>query len=165
MKLKMEYADINSFILDPKNARTHSEAQLAQIEASIREFGFNDPIATDTDMGVIEGHGRIIAAKKLGIAQLPYFNLTHLTKTQKRAYMIAHNKIAMNAGWSDDLLKIELLDLKDLDFDLSLVGFDGPELAEIMYGPEFAPVGEDEQGRLDQKKPIKCPGCGLEFTQ
>jgi hypothetical protein len=106
------------------NARTHSEQQVLQIAASIKEFGFNSPVLVDGENGIIAGHGRVLAAKKLGLDEVPTIELKHLTKTQKRAYIIADNKIALNSGWDDEMLKLEMIELNDLDFDLTLTGFD-----------------------------------------
>jgi ParB family transcriptional regulator, chromosome partitioning protein len=117
----------------------------------------------DGSNGVVAGHARVEAAKRMGMTDVPCIELSGLSEAQKKAYVIADNKLALNAGWDEDLLKIELTDLKDFDFNLELIGFDGEELADIMYGPDFGPTGADEQGRLDQKSPIKCPSCGVEF--
>src|SRR5277367_5433968 len=101
-----------------KNPRTHSEAQVAQIAGSIAEFGFNNPILVDTKAGIIAGHGRLLAARKLGLAEVPVIVLDHLSGAQKRAYVIADNKLAENAGWDDDLLRSELAALQEEDFDV-----------------------------------------------
>jgi ParB-like chromosome segregation protein Spo0J len=142
------------------NARTHSETQVTQIAASIKEFGFTNPILIDGDNGVIAGHGRLMAAKKLGMEQVPTIELSNLTPTQKKAYILADNKLALNAGWDEELLKLELIELKDADFDLSLIGFDDFELNDDAV---FLPGSEDEQGNLDIIAPIICPACGHEF--
>jgi DNA modification methylase len=114
------------------NARTHSDAQVTQIAASIKEFGFTNPLLIDGDNGVIAGHGRLMAAKKLGMEQVPTIELSHLTPTQKKAYILADNKLALNADWNDELLKLELIELNDADFDLSLIGFDDFELDALL---------------------------------
>src|SRR6476659_11155537 len=106
-----------------RNPRTHSEAQVAQIAASITEFGFNNPILVDSKAGIIAGHGRLLAARKLELEEVPVIVLDHLTEAQKRAYIIADNQLALNAGWDDDLLRAELAALQAEDFDLNLVGF------------------------------------------
>lgn len=110
------------------NARTHSDEQVAQIAASIKEFGFTNPILTDGDSGIIAGHGRVMAARKLGMDQVPTIALEHLSAAQRKAYILADNKLAMNAGWDNDLLGIELKGLDEEEFDLSLIGFDDIEL-------------------------------------
>lgn len=113
-----------------KNSRTHSEVQVAQIAASIREFGFNNPVLIDPDGGVIAGHGRVLAAQSLGLETVPTITLAHLTEAQRRAYVIADNQIALNAGWDADLLRAELLSLGD-DLDLDVLGF-GDELENVL---------------------------------
>src|ERR1700727_1746626 len=107
-----------------RNPRTHSESQLTQIAASIAQFGFNNPILVDTKAGIIAGHGRLLAARKLGLEEVPVIVLDHLSEAQKRAYIIADNQLALNAGWNDELLGIELAALQQGDFDLSLIGFE-----------------------------------------
>ena len=107
-----------------KNSRTHSEDQIAQVAASIREFGFTNPVLIDENQSIIAGHGRVMAARKLNLDKVPCIELSHLTDSQKKAYIIADNKLALNAGWDHDLLSLELKELDDLDFDLSLIGFD-----------------------------------------
>ena len=111
------------------NARTHSEQQVLQIAASIKEFGFNNPVLVDGDNGIIAGHGRVMAAKKLGLDEVPTIELKHLTKTQKKAYILADNRLALNSGWDNDLLALELGELSDDGFDLDLLGFDDTELS------------------------------------
>lgn len=115
-----------------RNARTHSEAQVAQIAGSIREFGFTNPVLIDDENGIIAGHGRVMAALKLRLEQVPCIRLSTLTPTQRRAYIIADNKLALNAGWDEDMLAVELEELKALDFDLALTGFGEDELAELL---------------------------------
>ena len=136
---------------------------MAQIAASIKEFGFNNPILVDKEKGIIAGHGRVLAARKLGMDKVPTVELSHLTETQRRAYIIADNKLALNADWDMEMLSLEMGGLNDEDFDLSLIGFDVGELTEIMFKPDFEPGSEDDQGRLDQKTPTTCPECGHEF--
>src|ERR1700680_3814028 len=99
-----------------RNPRTHSDAQVAQIAASITEFGFNNPILVDTKAGIIAGHGRLLAARKLGLTEVPVIVLDHLTEAQKRAYIIADNQLALNAGWDEALLRLELAALQEEDF-------------------------------------------------
>ena len=117
------------------NARTHDEAQVAQIAASIKEFGFTNPILIDNEYGIIAGHGRLMAAKKLGLKEVPTIMLNHLTETQRKAYILADNRIALNAGWDNELLALELQELDDLtelDFNLDLTGFSEIELANLI---------------------------------
>lgn len=147
-----------------KNARTHSDEQVAQIAASIREFGWTNPILIDGDKGLIAGHGRLMAARKLGIDTVPCIELSGMTDTQKRAYILADNKLAMNAGWDEELLSLELNELHLEEFDMGLIGFDAAELSLAMgLGADFEPGTEDDQGQLDQKAPMTCPACGHEF--
>ena len=114
-----------------RNSRTHSPEQVVQIAGSIREFGFTNPVLIDAENGIIAGHGRVMAAQKLGLASVPCIRLAHLTDAQRRAYIIADNKLALNAGWDDEMLRLEFEDLKLEGFDLSLTGFNEAELAEI----------------------------------
>src|SRR5204862_4270551 len=105
-----------------RNPRTHSPAQVAQIAASIIEFGFNNPILVDSEAGIIAGHGRLLAAQKLQLQEVPVIVLDHLSEAQKRAYVIADNQLSLNAGWDDDLLRAELANLQAQDFNLDLIG-------------------------------------------
>jgi DNA modification methylase len=129
-----------------RNARTHSEEQVAQIAASIVEFGFTNPILAGSDGIIVAGHGRLTAAQKLGLEVVPVVVLDHLTPTQRRALIIADNRIAENAGWDDAMLRVELDALRDDDFDLSLTGFDADALADLFEGEEgdTGQTGDDE---------------------
>ena len=115
-----------------RNSRTHSDAQVAQIAASVREFGWTNPVLVDGENGIIAGHGRILAARKLGMEEVPCIELAGLTDTQRRAYIIADNKLALNGGWDDELLALELGELNAADFDMALIGFDAGELSAAM---------------------------------
>jgi len=126
---------VEALIPYAKNSRTHDDAQVAQIAASIKEFGWTNPILVDGDKGIIAGHGRLMAARKLGLTKVPVIELKDMTEAQKKAYVIADNKLAMNAGWDMDFLKLELQDLEDADFDLSLTGFDDKELDALLAPP------------------------------
>jgi 16S rRNA G966 N2-methylase RsmD len=128
MTPQIEAINIADLIPYARNSRTHSDEQVAQIAASIREFGFTNPVLIDADGGIIAGHGRIMAARKLGLADVPCIRLGHLTEAQKRAYVIADNKLALNAGWDNEMLLVEFAELKDLDYDLDLTGFTGDEI-------------------------------------
>ena len=128
----LEYVNVDELIPFAKNSRTHSGEQVAQIAASIKEFGFTNPVLIDESGGIIAGHGRVLAARKLKLAEVPCIRLTHLTDAQKRAYVIADNKLALNAGWDDAMLKLELADLKALDFDLDLTGFSADEIDALL---------------------------------
>ena len=129
-----EYKTVSVASLIPyaRNSRTHSDAQVAKIAASIREFGFLNPIIVDGANGIIAGHGRVMAAQKLGLATLPVIEAGHLSEAQKRAYIIADNRTALDAGWDNDLLKIELQDLQADGFDLALTGFEIGEIAGFL---------------------------------
>ena len=111
-----------------RNARTHSAANISQLAGSLREFGWVNPVLIDADNGIIAGHGRVMAAQQLGMMTAPCLRISHLTDAQRRAYILADNQLALNAGWDEELLKIELADLQLAEFDVGLLGF--PELAE-----------------------------------
>lgn len=117
-----------------RNPRTHTEAQIDAIARSIEEFGFNNPILVDGGNGIIAGHGRLLAARKLGLKRVPVLELSHLSDQQKRAYVIADNQLALQAGWDFELLQGEMSELRDADFDLSLLGFSTDELKHIEAG-------------------------------
>ena len=141
--------DIQLWLVDKlipyaRNPRTHSDAQVAQIAASIAEFGFNNPILVDTKAGIIAGHGRLLAARKLGLTEVPVIVVDHLSEAQKRAYVMADNKLAENAGWDDDLLRIEIEALQDESFDVSLLGFEDVELAQLLAAQDAAEGLTDE---------------------
>ena len=121
--IEIQYKATEDLIPYARNSRTHSAEQVAQIAASIREFGWTNPVLIDGENGIIAGHGRVLAAHKLGETQVPTIELSHMSDTQKRAYIIADNKLALNAGWDDEMLALEIDDLKDAGFDLGLTGF------------------------------------------
>lgn len=148
-----------------KNSRTHSDAQVAQIAASIKEFGWTNPILVDGENGIIAGHGRLLAARKLGKKDVPVIELSHMTESQKRAYVIADNQLAMNAGWDTALLSLELADLKEQGFNLDLIGFNPEDLKTFTEEIKFDAGTEEDQGKLDQLDPkwVCCPHCGKEF--
>jgi len=142
--LQIEYRPIEGLIPYARNARTHSDEQITQIAASIREFGFNNPILVDGRRGVIAGHGRILAARKLEMTELPVIELAHLTDTQKRAFILAENKLTERAGWDSDLLSLELSELQDAGFALGLTGFDDAEIHSLL-----AKEGDEGSGETD----------------
>ncbi len=135
--------EVSKLIPYINNARTHSESQINQIAASIKEFGFRNPILIDGDNGIIAGHGRVMAAKKLGLTTIPYIDCSDLTEAQKKAYIIADNKIALNAGWDEELLKLELEDIEVSDIDMELLGFSDEELKRLI-GVEDTDTEEGE---------------------
>ena len=149
--MKIEQLNIDRLIPYARNSRTHSDEQVAQVAASIREFGFTNPILIDAQDGIIAGHGRVMAARKLGLEEVPCIRLGHLTETQKRAYIIADNKLALNSGWDEEMLGIELSDLREENFDLALIGFDaeGIEAALNPPEPEVDGLSEDYTHRVD----------------
>lgn len=115
-----------------RNARTHSKEQILQLRASLREFGFVNPVIVDKDLNIIAGHGRIMAAKEEGFKEVPCVFAERLTEAQKRAYIIADNRLALNAGWDAEMLSVEIADLQGVDFDISLLGFDDAELNKLL---------------------------------
>lgn len=131
MKLEIQYKPIQDLIPYARNSRTHSDAQVAQIAASIKEFGWTNPVLLDGKNGIIAGHGRVMAAQKLGETEVPTIELSHMDENQKRAYIIADNKLALNAGWDNEMLALEVADLKDAGYDLGLTGFSLDELQAL----------------------------------
>jgi len=155
--MDIEKLSIDDLLPYAKNSRTHSNEQVAQIAASIKEFGFNNPVLIDREGTIIAGHGRVMAARKLGLAEVPTIRLGHLNENQRKAYVIADNRLALNAGWDTEMLALELTDLKNEDFDLSLLGFDDDELAKLLQpetvegltDPDSVPdVPEDAKTKL-----------------
>ena len=165
--MKIESLPIELLIPYARNSRTHSDAQIAQVAASIREFGFTNPVLIDAKDGIIAGHGRVMAARKLGLEKVPCIRLAHLSETQKRAYIIADNKLALNAGWDEEMLGLELAELREADFDLDVLGFDNFAIEQFLNPPERndeAP--ESSGGEIDvdgMHMECACPKCGFEF--
>ena len=157
--MNIEQIDIKRLTPYARNSRTHTDIQVAQIAASIKEFGFTNPVLIDEDNDIIAGHGRVLAAKKLGLDTVPCIRLSHLSDTQQRAYVIADNQLALNAGWNFDILSVEIDELNDNKYDISLIGFTTEQLAEIIGSPEELP---DNDLKADEKtkKPVECPNCG-----
>lgn len=131
--LAVIYKPIGDLIPYAMNSRTHSDAQVAQIAASIKEFGFTNPVLIDEEGGIIAGHGRVLAARKLSMDEVPTIALEGLTKTQRKAYVIADNKLALNAGWDEELLKLEIEELQNSDLDLALIGFADVEITNLFF--------------------------------
>ncbi len=146
--MEIKEVEVSALIPYAKNSRTHDDAQVAQIAASIKEFGWTNPILVDNDKGVIAGHGRLLAARKLGMDKVPTIELKDMTEAQKKAYVIADNKLALNAGWDTNFLSLELQELKDQDFDLTLLGFDDKEL-DALLAPETTEGLTDEDSVPD----------------
>jgi ParB-like chromosome segregation protein Spo0J len=134
-------AQVADLIPYARNSRTHSDEQITQIAASIKEFGFLNPVIVDGENGIIAGHGRVMAAKKLGMIEVPAVEASHLTDAQRRAYIIADNKLALNAGWDDEMLRVEFAELTEAGFDLDLTGFSLDEIGAL---------GFDNDSALDQ---------------
>jgi len=147
--MQIKEVAVDKLIPYAKNSRTHSEGQVAQIAASIKEFGFRNPILVDGN-GVIAGHGRLLAARKLGLKQVPTIDCSDLTEPQKKAYIIADNKLAMNAGWDGELLALEMEELLKGNFNLELLGFSETELDELLdTTPQEAELGLLPEEKLD----------------
>jgi DNA modification methylase len=147
----IEWLSTSELIPYARNSRTHSDAQVAQIAGSIKEFGFNNPILIDEANSIIAGHGRVMAAQKIGLDKVPCIRLEHLSETQRRAYVIADNRLALNAGWDDKMLEVELKQLDEDSFDLTLLGFDESELKALMN-----PIQETE-GLTDEDEVPEVP--------
>jgi DNA modification methylase len=143
--LQIAWRSLGELIPYARNPRTHSDAQVAQIAASIREFGWTNPVLVDGANGIIAGHGRVLAARKLCLEQVPVIELAHMSEAQKRAYLIADNQLALNAGWDEALLRLELADLSELGFDLGLIGFDEGELERLLSGEGKVGLTEDDE--------------------
>lgn len=139
-KLKIVYRRVADLVPYARNARTHSDAQVAQIAASIKEFGFTQPILLDGENGIIAGHGRWQAAFKMAMHEVPTIELSHLTEAEKRAYILADNKLALNSGWDEEMLKVELTDLKNV-MDLDITGF-SPFEVNTIFDEENDPAEE-----------------------
>jgi len=149
--LEVKYLSINDLVPYANNPRTHTDNQVTQVASSIKEFGFNNPILIDEGKGVIAGHGRLAAAKKLGLETVPTITLAGLTEAQRKAYVIADNKLTENSRWDYDLLSIEIERLKELDFELSELGFSEVELEGICNSePDMSILAELDDEELDQ---------------
>ena len=157
-KSTIEYVKTNNLIPYARNSRTHSDEQIAQVAASIKEFGFTNPVLIDQDDGIIAGHGRVMAATRLKLDEVPCIRLSHLSETQKRAYIIADNKLALNSGWDDELLALEIKDLQEMDFDIELLGFDESEIEDILG------LEEDDDFEPDLNSDDREPIRNMTFT-
>jgi ParB-like chromosome segregation protein Spo0J len=164
----IEQVQTETLIPYARNSRTHSDEQVAQIMASIREFGFCNPVLIDAAGTIIAGHGRVMAATRMKLETVPCLRLSHLTEAQRRAYVIADNRIALSSSWDTELLSNELSDLHADDFDLGLLGFDPDELANML---EFEDRASDEEPDSSAKEidpddfemQATCPRCQFEF--
>ena len=162
---KVERRKLDTLTPYARNSRTHSDEQVAQIAASIKEWGFTTPILIEPDGGIIAGHGRVMAAQRLGLDEVPVMIAEGWTEAQKRAYVVADNKLGLNSGWDLEMLRIEFDELKALDFDVEMTGFGEQELNALFEIPDFEPGTEEDQGKLDELEPkwCACPHCGKEF--
>lgn len=151
---ELKVIDINELVPYVNNARTHSKEQITKLRSSLREFGFINPILIDKDKNIIAGHGRVLAAKEEGLTEIPCVLVEHLTETQKKAYIIADNKLALDAGWDDELLALEIQGLKDLDFDVNFTGFDAAEIDDLFSKVHDKDVKEDD---FDVEDALKEP--------
>jgi len=151
---KVERRNIKTIIPYARNSRTHSDEQVAQIAASIKEWGFTNPILVDVDGEIIAGHGRLLAAQKLGLDEVPCITAVGWSDAQKKAYVIADNKLALNAGWDMEYLRLELDDLAGMDFNLDLTGFSADEIANLSYDADaeadLPSLNDGDQGPLQQ---------------
>lgn len=156
--IEIQYKATEDLIPYARNSRTHSAEQVAQIAASIREFGWTNPVLIDGENGIIAGHGRVLAAHKLGETQVPTIELSHMSDTQKRAYIIADNKLALNAGWDDEMLALEMDEIKNAGYDLGLTGFNLDEIVAL-NGNEN--IDNDHKEPIDESRNllmIECQG-------
>jgi hypothetical protein len=158
--LQVRLCPIEELIPFASNARTHSAEQVAQVAASIKEFGWTNPILIGPDNVIIAGHARLLAARKLGLKEVPVITLGHLTETQRRALVIADNRLALSAGWDEELLRLELVELQNADFGLDLLGFDDDELAQLLLDPEEASGGlvDDDEIPEEPATPVTLAG-------
>ena len=141
---EMQLVQITKLVPYVNNARTHSPEQIAKLRSSLREFGFINPVIIDRDFGVIAGHGRVLAAKEEGIKEVPCVFADHLTGAQKKAYILADNRMAMDAGWDEELLRVDLEALQGMDFDPLLTGFDEKELADLFADDTESEAKDDD---------------------
>jgi DNA modification methylase len=156
--LQIAWRPLGELIPYARNPRTHSDAQVAQIAASIKEFGWTNPVLVDGTNGIIAGHGRVLAARKLGLERVPVIELAHMSEAQKRAYVLADNQLALNAGWDEALLRLELTDLEALGFDLGLIGFAEGELERLLAGEDKVGLTEDDEAPALSEQAVTKPG-------
>ena len=166
MTPKIETRLVADLIPYAANSRTHSDAQVAQIAASIKEFGWTNPILIGDDDTIIAGHARTLAAKKLGMVEVPVIVLDYLSEAQQRALVIADNQLAVNAGWDYEILAIELGEIKDLGFDIDLIGFSAGEIAKLTFEEKdlYPDSSTKEINPDDYNMGHQCPKCGFEFN-
>ena len=155
--LEISWRAVGELIPYARNPRTHSDAQVAQIAASIKEFGWTNPVLVDGANGIIAGHGRVLAARKLGLEQVPVIELAQMSEAQRRAYVLADNQLALNGGWDEALLRLELADLSELGFDFGLIGFGAGELERLLAG-QTAGLTEDDEAPALPEQAVTQPG-------
>ena len=162
--MQIEIIAVERLIPYARNSRTHSAEQIAQIAASIREYGFTNPVLIDADGGIIAGHGRVMGARQLGMIDVPCLRLSHLTETQKRAYIIADNKLALNAGWDEEMLALEFRDLLAEGYDVGLTGYDLPEIDQMLASLDATPEGETDADKTPEVQQIVVSHPGDVWT-
>lgn len=155
---KVEQWSIDRLVPYARNARTHSDDQVAQIAASIKEWGWTTPVLVDTDGGIIAGHGRTMAARRLGMTQVPVMVADGWSEAKKRAYVLADNKLSLNAGWDNELLALELAEIGELGFDLDLTGFSADEIAALTPVEVNAGLTDEDDVPEVPKNPVTVPG-------
>ena len=144
MTTEFQLVDINKLVPYANNARTHNKEQILKLRSSLREFGFVNPVIIDREYNVLAGHGRIMAAKEEGIAEVPCVYADHLTEAQKKAYILADNRMALDAGWDEELLSVEMQELQELGFDLSMTRLDEKELTDLLGADADGEAKEDD---------------------
>ena len=155
---------VSDLIPYARNSRTHSDTQVTKIASSIKEFGFLNPVLVDEANGIMAGHGRVMAAQKLGMTHVPCLQIGHLTTSQKRAYIIADNRLALDAGWDEEMLRVEFAELTDNGFNLELTGFELGEITNINLDGESLINDDDDFKEVDvEQMECICPKCGFEF--
>ena len=161
---QIEQIALKKLIPYARNSRTHSDIQVSQIAASIREFGFTNPVLITENYDILAGHGRVLAAKKLGMDSVPCIKVDHLNEFQRKAYIIADNQLALNSDWNFDMLSVEIDELNDVKFDVSLLAFTNEQLAEMIGSPE-EPVDNELKADPKDKETCICPKCHFEFVK
>jgi DNA modification methylase len=156
--LQITWRQLSELVPYVRNPRAHSDAQVAQIAGSIREFGWTNPVLADGANGIIAGHGRVLAARKLGLERVPVIELAHMSEAQKRAYVLADNQLALNAAWDEALLKLELADLSELGFNFGLIGFSEGELERLLAGEGKTGLTEDDEAPALPEQAVSKPG-------
>ena len=168
--MTIEHLKTSDLIPYARNAKKHDASQVAKLAGSIREFGFTNPVLIDKDNGIIAGHGRVLAAQSLALESVPCIRLGHLSDTQRRAYILADNRLAeIGGGWDEEMLKLELADLRELDTDFDLMGFDASLIEEKLNPsepsiPSITPESSAKEIDVDSfDMDHRCPRCGFEF--